>query len=126
MFVGSSVEQLTSSASSDARMRTLGRMITQENCRNCGRIFLSRQSILRASDPRERCERSPAVAYPTQFSDWNMISSIGGFVYGVSQILFACVIWKYARAGQRAQDRVWDGARGLEWELSSPPPHHSW
>jgi cytochrome c oxidase subunit I len=64
--------------------------------------------------------------YPTQFSDWNMISSIGGFVYGVAQILFAYVIWKCVRTGQRADDRVWDGARGLEWELSSPPPHHSW
>jgi len=64
--------------------------------------------------------------YPTQFSDWNMVSSIGGFVYGVSQILFAYVIWKCVRAGQRAADRTWDGARGLEWELSSPPPHHSW
>ena len=21
---------------------------------------------------------------------------------------------------------VWEGTRGLEWELSSPPPHHSW
>jgi len=20
---------------------------------------------------------------------------------------------------------VWEGARGLEWTLSSPPPHHS-
>jgi len=64
--------------------------------------------------------------YPTQFSDWNMVSSIGGFVYGVSQILFVYVIWKCVRTGQRAADRTWDGARGLEWELSSPPPHHSW
>jgi cytochrome c oxidase subunit I len=55
-----------------------------------------------------------------------MVSSIGGFVYGASQILFAYVIWKCARAGQRVDNRVWEGARGLEWELSSPPPHHSW
>jgi len=64
--------------------------------------------------------------YATQFSDWNMISSIGGFVYGVSQILFAYVIWKCVRMGQQVGNRVWEGARGLEWELSSPPPHHSW
>ena len=55
--------------------------------------------------------------FPTQFSDWNMISSIGGFVYGVAQILFAYVIWKCVRTGRRADDRVWDGARGLEREL---------
>ena len=22
-------------------------------------------------------------------------------------------------------DRVWEGARGLEWTLPSPPPHHT-
>jgi cytochrome c oxidase subunit I len=64
--------------------------------------------------------------YPSQFADWNMVSSIGGFVYGASQILFAYVIWKCVRAGRRVDNRVWEGARGLEWELSSPPPHHSW
>jgi cytochrome c oxidase subunit I len=47
-------------------------------------------------------------------------------VYGVSQFLFVYIIWACARSGQRAKDRVWDGARGLEWELSSPPPQHSW
>jgi len=45
--------------------------------------------------------------YATQFSDWNMISSIGGFVYGVSQILFAYVIWKCVRMGQQVGSRVW-------------------
>jgi cytochrome c oxidase subunit 1 len=64
--------------------------------------------------------------YATQFTDWNMVSSIGGFVYGASQILFPYIIWKCVRAGQRAEGRVWEGARGLEWELSSPPPYHSW
>jgi cytochrome c oxidase subunit 1 len=64
--------------------------------------------------------------YATQFTDWNMVSSIGGFVYGASQLLFVYLIWKCARAGVRAEGRSWDGARGLEWELSSPPPHHSW
>jgi cytochrome c oxidase subunit 1 len=23
-------------------------------------------------------------------------------------------------------NRAWEGAHGLEWELSSPPPFHSW
>ena len=26
----------------------------------------------------------------------------------------------------KASNGVWEGTRGLEWELSSPPPHHSW
>ena len=64
--------------------------------------------------------------YATQFTDWNMVSSIGGFVFGVSQILFAYIIWKCVRSGSAPRDSVWEGARGLEWELSSPPPYHSW
>ena len=64
--------------------------------------------------------------YATQFTDWNMVSSIGGFVYGASQLLFAYVIWKCVRTGTRVPGRVWEGARGLEWVLTSPPPHHSW
>ena len=64
--------------------------------------------------------------YPTQFANWNMVSSIGGFAYGLSQFLFVYLIWKCARAGERAEGRSWDGARGLEWELPSPPPHHTW
>jgi cytochrome c oxidase subunit 1 len=64
--------------------------------------------------------------YPTQFADWNMVSSIGAFAYGISQFLFVYVIWKCVRAGKHAEARAWDGARGLEWELPSPPPHHSW
>jgi cytochrome c oxidase subunit 1 len=64
--------------------------------------------------------------YATQFTDWNMVSSIGGWVYGVSQLLFVYVIWKCIHAEEPAPARPWDGARGLEWELSSPPPYHSW
>jgi cytochrome c oxidase subunit I len=64
--------------------------------------------------------------YATQFTDWNMVSSIGAFVYGLAQLLFPYIIWKCVRGGVRAGDRPWEGARGLEWELSSPPPFHSW
>jgi cytochrome c oxidase subunit 1 len=64
--------------------------------------------------------------YATQFTDWNMVSSIGGFCFGASQILFVIVLWQCAHGGERATGRVWDGARGLEWELPSPAPYHSW
>jgi cytochrome c oxidase subunit 1 len=64
--------------------------------------------------------------YSTQFADWNMVSSLGGFAFGLSQLLFPYIIWKCARGGATAAPRVWEGAHGLEWELSSPPPHHSW
>ncbi|MFO1400369.1 MAG: cytochrome c oxidase subunit I [Steroidobacteraceae bacterium] len=64
--------------------------------------------------------------YSTQFADWNMVSSLGGFAFGLSQLLFPYIIWKCVRGGARAEARTWEGAHGLEWELPSPAPHHSW
>ena len=64
--------------------------------------------------------------YAVQFTDWNMVSSIGGFGFGLSQFLFPYLIWKCVRGGERAGNRAWEGAHGLEWELPSPPPFHSW
>src|ERR1700744_2283042 len=65
--------------------------------------------------------------YAVQFTDWNMVSSIGGFGFGLSQILFAILIVQSVRGGQKASALVWDDARphGLEWTLPSPAPYHS-
>ncbi len=63
--------------------------------------------------------------YAVQFTEWNMVSSIGGFVFGVSQLLFVWVVIQCVRGGAKATDQVWDGAHGLEWTLPSPPPHHT-
>jgi len=64
--------------------------------------------------------------YSTQFTDWNMVSSIGGFVFGFSQLLFVVLIWQCARGGAKATDKVWDGLMtGLEWTIPSPAPYHS-
>ena len=63
--------------------------------------------------------------YAVQFADWNMVSSIGGFVFGLAQLLFVYIIWQTIRGGEQATDRVWEGAQGLEWTLSSPPPYHT-
>ncbi len=63
--------------------------------------------------------------YAVQFTEWNMISSLGGFAFGLSQLLFVWVIIKCVRAGKQADEQVWEGARGLEWILPSPPPFHS-
>ncbi len=63
--------------------------------------------------------------YAVQFADWNMVSSIGGFAFGLSQLLFVTVIVKCVRGGKAATAQVWDGAHGLEWTLPSPPPYHS-
>ena len=65
--------------------------------------------------------------YNIMFADFNMISSIGAFGFGISQLLFAYVVWDcvYNRRREKATDQVWEGARGLEWTLPSPAPHHT-
>jgi cytochrome c oxidase subunit 1 len=64
--------------------------------------------------------------YSTQFSEWNMISSLGAFGFGLSQLLFPLAIWQCVKGGEKAADKVWEGAHGLEWELPSPAPYHTW
>jgi len=63
--------------------------------------------------------------YNAQFADWNTISSLGGFAFGLSQLLLVVVVIQCVRGGQKATDQVWEGAHGLEWTLPSPPPFHS-
>jgi cytochrome c oxidase subunit 1 len=64
--------------------------------------------------------------YALQFTDFNMIASIGAFVFGLSQLLFLYnIIWTIKK-GPPATDQVWEGAHGLEWKLASPAPYHSW
>ena len=64
--------------------------------------------------------------YNVAFADFNMISSVGGFLFGASQLIFVGVVIHCAWfSKKRATAQVWEGARGLEWTLSSPPPHHS-
>ena len=65
--------------------------------------------------------------YNVAFADWNLVSSIGGFGFGLSQLIFAYIVWDCVRNQSlaKAADRVWEGARGLEWTLPSPAPYHS-
>ena len=63
--------------------------------------------------------------YPLQFADFNMISSVGAFIFGLSQVFFLYVIIKSLRSGAPATGRSWEGAKGLEWTLPSPAPYHS-
>lgn len=63
--------------------------------------------------------------YALQFTDFNVIVSLGAFVFGLAQLLFLYNIVRTLRNGKPVSDRVWEGSHGLEWTLSSPPPHHS-
>ena len=64
--------------------------------------------------------------YNVAFANFNMISSIGGFLFGASQLIFLGVlihaIWF---SKKKATDRVWEGAKGLEWTVPSPAPFHT-
>jgi len=66
------------------------------------------------------------IDYNMIFTEFNMLSSIGGFLFGASHLLFLYLIIKTIRGGEPAKPRVWEGAKGMEWELTSPPPFHSW
>jgi cytochrome c oxidase subunit 1 len=63
--------------------------------------------------------------YALQFADFNMISSIGAFGFGTTQLLFLYVVLKCIRGGEKAPAKPWEGANTLEWTLPSPPPYHS-
>lgn len=64
--------------------------------------------------------------YALQFADFNMMSSIGAFIYGASQLLFLYNVIAAITSGKRVTDeKIWDGAEGLEWTLPSPPPYHT-
>jgi cytochrome c oxidase subunit 1 len=64
--------------------------------------------------------------YALQFTNFNKVSSIGAFIFGFSQLLFLINVVRTVRKhGEKVDAQVWEGARGLEWTLSSPPPYHS-
>jgi cytochrome c oxidase subunit I len=70
--------------------------------------------------------------YPAQFTDFNMVASIGAFGFGLAQVYFALfvVIPLVRGRGEPAPQRPWNdpdgrGAEGLEWEVPSPAPFHT-
>jgi cytochrome c oxidase subunit I len=63
--------------------------------------------------------------YSLQFADFNMLSTIGAFGFGLTQLLFLYVVVKCIRGGAKAPDKSWEGAEGLEWTVPSPAPYHT-
>jgi len=66
--------------------------------------------------------------YPMQFADFNALASIGGLCFGLSQVYFLVfvVIPAMRGKGEAAPQRPWEGAEGLEWEVPSPAPWHTY
>ena len=66
--------------------------------------------------------------YSAQFADWNMVSSIGAFGFGLSQLLFVVHHLEVrAAAARRRPPTSGTGAHGLEWTvpLAGAVPHAS-
>jgi cytochrome c oxidase subunit 1 len=70
--------------------------------------------------------------YPAQFADFNAVASIGAFWFGLSQVyfLFFVLLPVMRGKGAKASQRPWNdpdgkGAEGLEWEVPSPAPFHT-
>ena len=65
--------------------------------------------------------------YAMQFTDFHALASVGSFVFGLAQVYF--MLWILLPAlrqrGEPAPQRPWDSADGLEWEVPSPAPFHT-
>jgi len=64
--------------------------------------------------------------YPEALTAWNFIASVGSYISAASLILFIYVVWLTFRTGEKAAANPWGaGATTLEWQVSSPPPFHT-
>jgi cytochrome c oxidase subunit I len=70
--------------------------------------------------------------YATQFADLHAVATVGSFGFGLSQLIFAYVVYKawYKKQGVPAKANPWldedgKGAEGLEWSVPSPAPFHT-
>jgi cytochrome c oxidase subunit 1 len=63
--------------------------------------------------------------YAIQFAEFNLISSLGAFALGLTQMLFLYIVITTIRGGVKAAANPWDGADGLEWTVPSPAPFHT-
>jgi cytochrome c oxidase subunit 1 len=65
--------------------------------------------------------------YPMQFTDFNMLASVGAFFFGFAQVyFFLFVVLPTMRGqGEKAAQKPWEAAEGLEWEVPSPAPFHT-
>ena len=65
--------------------------------------------------------------YPDAFAGWNYVSSIGAYISVFAAFFFLIVIFEAFIKARKAQKNPWGkGATTFEWELSSPPPFHSY
>ncbi|MCZ6535215.1 MAG: cytochrome c oxidase subunit I [Dehalococcoidia bacterium] len=55
---------------------------------------------------------------------WNVVSTVGVFIIGLSLFVFIQNVVRTLRHGEKAGNDPWDG-RTLEWSIPSPPPEYN-
>ncbi len=77
--------------------------------------------------PAIRDEIGP-VDYPDSYAGWNLVSSIGGYLFfaGVLFFIFGIIYALFIRKEAAAGNPWGEGATTLEWTLPSPPPFHQY
>ncbi len=63
--------------------------------------------------------------YNQFFADFNMISSMGAFLFGAAQLMLLYNVISTIMSGKKATDEVWEDPEGLEWTVPSPAPYHT-
>ena len=101
--------------------KTLGELHFWNSLISANLLFFPMHFVGLAGMPRRYAD------YALQFADYNFWISIGGFWFGLSQLLFLAVAVLCAmKKGEKAPAKPWDGAEGLEWEVPSPAPFHTY
>ena len=59
------------------------------------------------------------------FGSWQTVATIGGFVVGLSMLIFIINMVQSARAGVPAPANPWR-SRSIEWQIPSPPPEENY
>ena len=66
------------------------------------------------------------IDYPDAFAGWNYVASIGSYISALGAIIFLVVIAEAFIARRKAAANPYgEGATTLEWQVSSPPPYHT-
>ncbi len=56
-------------------------------------------------------------------ADFNALASVGGLLFGLTQVYFLFfIVIPNLRGGVKASAHAWEGAEGLEWTVPSPAP----
>ncbi|MBI3144778.1 MAG: cbb3-type cytochrome c oxidase subunit I, partial [Pseudogulbenkiania sp.] len=63
--------------------------------------------------------------YALQFTDFNLVASVGAFCFGLGQLIFLYNMVTSIRRGETAPHKPWEGAETLEWQIPTPAPYHS-